>query len=375
MARVADSPLFDLTAFELPPNVSHVCAGGETPPLRRHAASFARYLRDKADGMPGRDAQDEVVDAVRRQVGAKWRVSAEEIGFVAHVAEGVSMVCESLDWRAGDNVVFDRNEYPSMAAPFILRGGAGPEIRCSHGDRPDRLLQMIDERTRVVAVSHVSYLNGVRFDLAALRKRADEVGAMLVVDYTQAAGYLPVHAHLADFAFSACYKWLLGITGSAIAFWNRARQPDWRPSTGGWHSLATASRPDYAAGISLRRDALRFTRGNPAHASLYVLQGALGFLADYDEGAIEHHVQSLTTDLHDRLTAVGIKVSTPREPERHGASVCIDGDFDRALVDELRRRGCHLWGGHGRLRISFHGYNQRSDVDRVAAELATLLKP
>ena len=48
-----------------------------------------------------------------------------------------------------------------------------------------------------------------------------------VVDFTQAAGYLPIEASVADFAFSACYKWLLGVTGVAVAYWNRTRQPGW----------------------------------------------------------------------------------------------------------------------------------------------------
>ena len=49
---------------------------------------------------------------------------------------------------------------------------------------------------------------------------ADSVGALLLVDFTQASGYLPIDASMADFAFSACYKWMLGITGVAVAFWN-----------------------------------------------------------------------------------------------------------------------------------------------------------
>ena len=46
-----------------------------------------------------------------------------------------------------------------------------------------------------------------------------------------AAGYLPLEASIADFAFSACYKWLLGVTGVAVAYWNRARQPGWSPAS------------------------------------------------------------------------------------------------------------------------------------------------
>jgi selenocysteine lyase/cysteine desulfurase len=365
----AAAPLFDLAAFDLPRNVTHVCAGGETPPLRCHAASFATYLKDKADGMPGRVAQNLVVERVRERIGTMWRVAPGDIGFVGNVAEGVSMLAESMTWRDGDNICVDGNEYPSVVVPFALTGSDVPEIRLAEGTGPDRILEKVDARTRVIAVSYVSYLNGERFDLARLRAKADEVGAMLVVDFTQAAGYLPIDASVADFAFSACYKWLLGITGCAVAYWNRDRQPDWRPSTGGWHSLASGSRPSYTGGLTLRADALRFSRGNPSHPSLYVLDGALDFLAGYDVQAIQDHVQALTAELHDRLSAAGIASSTPRDPGRHGASICIDGDFAPSVVDDMHRRGLYIWGGRGRLRISFHGFNQRSELDTIMREL------
>jgi len=365
----AASPLFNLAAFDLPKSVVHVCAGGETPPLLRHAASFARYLKDKADGMPGRTSQNLLIERVRERIGKMWCVAPGDVGFVSNVAEGVSMLCESITWQHGDNICFDGIEYPSVVVPFALAAAGVPEIRFAEGEDPDRILQKVDAHTRLIAVSYVSYLNGERFNLANLRAKASEVGAILVVDYTQAAGYLPINASIADFAFSACYKWLLGITGCAVAYWNRLRQPNWRPATGGWHSLASGSRPNYSEGLLLRPDAMRFSRGNPSHASLYVLDGALDFLAGYEMLAIQSHVQALTGDLHDRLSAVGIHPSTPRDPDRHGASICIDGNFEQRVVDDLHRRGVYIWGGRGRLRISFHGFNQRCELDTIVSEL------
>ena len=81
-------------------------------------------------------------------------------------------------------------------------------LRQTRGTGPDRYAECIDVRTRVIGVSYVSYLTGERHYLSALRALADSVGALLVVDFTQAAGYLPIEASVADFAFSACYKWL-----------------------------------------------------------------------------------------------------------------------------------------------------------------------
>jgi cysteine desulfurase / selenocysteine lyase len=216
----------------------------------------------------------------------------------------------------------------------------------------------------VIGVSYVSYLTGERHDLRALRSLADKVGALLVVDFTQAAGYLPIDPSVADFAFSACYKWLLGITGVAIAYWNRERQPDWSPITAGWHSFEPGHR-GYDRPPPLRADALRFTRGNPAHAPIYVLAEALDYLAAFDMRAVQAHVQTLTTSMLERLRSLQIPTLTPADPARHGASVCVPSKQAQTIVDGMAGKGVLVWNGQGRVRFSFHGYNSAEDVDRA----------
>ncbi|GGG17901.1 aminotransferase class V [Caldovatus sediminis] len=361
----AAEPLFDPALFRIPPGVAHVCAGGETPFLRRHDAALARYAEDKSAGPPGRERQEAEVARARALAAEAWGAAAEEIGLVANVAEGMSLLVESLDWREGDNVCLDPDEYPSLVAPLAMRRHPRIELRFAPLADPAAVAARVDARTRMIAASHVSYLNGARHDLAALRRVADAVGALLVVDHTQAAGWMPIEAPLADFAFSAGYKWLLGMTGTALAYWNRARQPGWIPASAGWYSLASTARPDYAAGLALRPDAGRFTRGNPAHGAVYVLAEALAFLRGFDAAAVQRHVQALSGALLARLAEAGIASTTPPDPARHGASVCIASPRAAEIVAGLHARGVYAWNGRGRIRFSFHGYNSRADVDRI----------
>lgn len=360
-------PLFDRADFRLTDGIAHVCAAGETAFLRRHDDALLRYAADKSRGMAGRTAQEAEVARARALIAASWGVTAGDIGLVSSVADGVSLLVESLDWRAGDNVVFDADEYPSVVAPAALRPRA--ELRFATGKAPDRWAGKVDARTRLIGVSYVSYLTGERVDLPALRRLADSVGALLVVDFTQAAGYLPIAADLADFAFSACYKWLLGMTGVAVAYWNRQRHPDWAPATAGWHSLAGHGRPDYAGHLELLADAMRMTRGNPAHASVYVLANALDYLRGFEVHAVHAHVETLATELLGRLRELQIQVTTPEDPARRGGNVCIGHPRAQEIVDALAARGVWAWNGRGRIRFSFHGYNGGNDVDRIVAAL------
>lgn len=362
---MASQPLFDPADFRIPEGVTHVCAGGETPFLRRHDAALLRYAEDKSAGPPGRDHQEATVLRARERVAAAWGVEPDDIGFCAHVAEGMSMVVESLDWQPGDNAVVDPDEYPSVVAPLALQRHPKVELRFARASDPEAVAAAVDARTRLIGVSYVSYLTGERYDLAALRQVADRVGALLAVDYTQAAGYLPIRPQIADFAFAACYKWLLGMTGTAIAYWNRARQPRWMPGTAGWHSLDSMARPDYAGGLALVPDAMRFARGNPAHGSLYVLDSALDYLGRFQAEAVQRHVQALTVALLERLREAGIASTTPADPARHGASVCIASPQAGALTRALYDRGIYAWNGRGRIRFSFHGFNSLADVERI----------
>lgn len=358
-------PLFDPADFHLPAGLAHVCAGGETAVLRRHGDALSRYLLDKSAGMAGRAAQEAQIERARAGIARLWHVDPGDIGLVSNVAEGVSIVAESLDWRDGDNIVIDAHEYPSVVGPIVMRRTPRIVPNLATGSDPDRFDRLVNDRTRLIGVSCVSYLTGERYDLDRLRALANSVGALLVVDYTQAAGYLPIQAGVADFAFSACYKWLLGITGVAVAYWNRARLPAWSPASGGWNSLAPGTR-GYDAALSLRADAMRFTRGNPAHGPVYVLAEALDYLSGFEMPAVQAHVQDLTTALMDRFAALQIPVMTPHDTARHGASVCVASPHAQAMVDALADHGVLAWNGHGRVRFSFHGYNDQRDVARVA---------
>jgi selenocysteine lyase/cysteine desulfurase len=133
-------------------------------------------------------------------------------------------------------------------------------------------------------------------------------------------------------------------------------------------------RPDWQATPDLKPDAMRFTRGNPAHASLYVLVAALDYLEEVETLAVLSHVQGLTTALLAAFEGLGLPVTTPADPAQHGASVCIAlPDADRIVTALEDRAGILAWGGRGRVRFSFHGYNSDRDVAAIADAMRALV--
>ncbi|MFM7303299.1 MAG: aminotransferase class V-fold PLP-dependent enzyme, partial [Alphaproteobacteria bacterium] len=179
------APLFDPADFRIAPGIAHLCAAGETPFLRQHDVAFAAYAADKSDGPAGRHRQEAMMEAARARAAQLFHVPPADIGFVSSVAEGVSMVVESLDWRAGDTVLVDPDEYPSVVAPLSLQRQPKVTLRFAKAADPASFAAAIDGSTRMIGVSAVSFLNAARHDLLALRKAADKVGALLGVDFTQ----------------------------------------------------------------------------------------------------------------------------------------------------------------------------------------------
>src|SRR4029078_11982681 len=138
--------------FIIADGIAHLCAGGESAPLHRHAAALSRYLRDKSSGMAGRVAQEAQIARARTAIARSWGVDAASIGFVGNVAEGVAIVAESLDWRDGDNLVTDANEYQSVVGQFLARRSPGVTLRQARGTAPDRFAACVDARTRAIGV-------------------------------------------------------------------------------------------------------------------------------------------------------------------------------------------------------------------------------
>lgn len=347
------TPLFPPEAFEIAPGISHLCCGGEPPWLRSHDQALARYAQVRGAGFSGRDAMEADVPRVRAIMAAEWGVAMEEIGFVSSVAEGCAMLGESLALPPGSNVVAADIEYSSVLGGFALRPGVEMRVGAGLAGIP----ALVDANTRAILVSDVSQLTGEAADLPALRALADGVGAALIVDFTQAAGWKVVDASIADFGFSSCYKWLLATTGIAVAYWNMTRQPGWAPLSGGWFSLAPPI--DWQA-PRLVPGAMRFCRGNPAFVPLYMLAHARECAAAWAAPqALESHVMALARAFREGVLAEGLPCWTP---ERHGANVCIPHEESAAAVAALHEHGVMAWGGRGRVRFSFHGYNGHADV-------------
>lgn len=361
--------LVDTADFLRVPNVAHLCAGGETAILRSHSDAVQRFFEGKSDGMAGRlEGTMGLLHRVRERAASLLDVPARDVAFLSSSTDGLNQLANGLDWQPGDNIVVEDIEFPSGIYPWTRLEQRGVEVRVVRqwgADASlDRLADAVDGRTRVLATSHVSYLTGRRYDLEQLAAIAHEAGALLSIDATHAAGVLPVAARHADIVVSSCYKFLLGVHGAALFYCNPERLSDLQPQQIGWNSTASQRGVQDPTGFTPRADATRFEAANPPFIALAVLDNALTYIQDIGVARIEQHVLALGDLLWDGLAARGIQPISPRDPQRRGPNVAFLWPDPALLTAQMAERGVLIWGDSGRVRVSFHVYNDQADIER-----------
>ena len=360
--------LIDKREFVGLEGVAHLCTGGEAPWLRSHTAACERFGALKSGGMAGREEMFAIGERARARAARVLGVATAEVAFLAHSSEGLNQAVRSVDWRAGDNVVFADLEYPSLVYPAAMLRERGVEPRVlrtrAHYLSLDDLAAQVDRRTRLVLVSHVSYLTGQRLDLARCADIAHAAGARLAVDATHAAGVVPVPGEVCDFVVSSCYKWLLATHGVGLFGYSARRVGPLAPATVGWHSVGHRGGPGDPLAMPWRDNASRLEAGNPSLLGLAVLDNALGRLEGLAPEAVERHAVGLGGRLIQGLRSRGFTVLTPEAPAERAGNVCFLAADAAGLAGRLAGLRVLVWGGEGRIRVSPHVHCDDDDVDR-----------
>lgn len=354
--------------------VTHLASGGQSPVLVSTLAALERAARAKGTGLAGQRLNESVRARVAAKVATLVHAEPGDIGFPSSVAHGVSLLADSLDWHPGDNVVMERWEFPSLMNPFLAQARHGVEVRTvapTGWQAPlASFAAAIDARTRVVAVSHVSYLTGERHDLEAYAALARAVGALFVVDASHALGSVRVDAAIADVLFGCCYKFMLGVHGVAIAAWNRRRRPDWRPRLTGWHSAEWRPPLEEPSTVHVKSTGQVFEPGNPAYPALFVLDESLDYLLARGIDAIEAHTLTHAAELRARLAALGVPVMTPATRAEHAASVAFASPQPERVRAALEEARVLVTGELGRVRASVGQFTTAADIDTAVRAIA-----
>jgi cysteine desulfurase/selenocysteine lyase len=312
----------------------------------------------------------------------KWLLNAESIDDIAllkNTSEGLSLIAYGLDWQAGDNIVSTNQEFPSNRIVWESLKAKGVELKLADisGDDPEgTMLQLVDENTRLIAVSSVQFGTGLKMDLVRLGEFCKERGIFFCVDAIQSLGALQFDAQAihADAVVADAHKWMLGPEGIALFYVS----PEWREKLAlhqfGWHMVEQAGNFD-AIDWSPASSARRFEPGSPNMLGIHALNASLSLFQDIGMDEVESKVLARSEMLMSQISECAeLELITPNQTGRYAGIVTFrHKKLDNAGHAELYRRlmAARIICAHraGGIRFAPHFYTDIEQFEVVWSEI------
>jgi L-cysteine/cystine lyase len=355
----------DLEAIrrELPvlERVAYLNAGSMGPLPRRTAEAISRAAeREAREGRAGRsfwEPVSEARDRVRSSLAAVLGAPVESVALTTSSTESCNVVLTGLGIKPGDEVVTTDSEHPGLFGGLVA---SGADLRVAEirerpaGEALAALEAEITEQTRLVAVSHVSWLTGAVLPVRELAGR----GIPVLVDGAQGAGAIPVAVEElgCDFYTVSAQKWLLGPDSTGCLYVHPDRIDELRMT---FPSYMSWTFPEYEP----RPDAGRFDPGWIGAATLTGLLESLGFAAEAGEERFTR-AQAAASRCRELLAARGVElVSEAGE----GTLVTFRWEDPESLVDRLAERGVVVRGlpETSWVRVSCGFWTSEADLERL----------
>jgi cysteine desulfurase/selenocysteine lyase len=354
---------------------------------RQTRDAAVRQIDDRMYGVADKSAMFAAVETARARFADLINAEADEIAMSKNISDGLNMIATAFPWESGDNVVLCLDlEHPNNVYPWLnLRERAGIEIKAVPGRdghiSADALIDAIDERTRVVSLSTVSFSPGFRTKIEPVGKVCRERGVFLLADGAQSVGILHTDVEqlgLDGLAVST-QKGLMSLYGLGFLFCRRTWAERLRPASLARFGVDMGEAHEAAKGGESHRlmaGARRFDLGNYNYPAAMACVSSLDIIANLGTEAIESHVTGLSHGLAQGLLDLGLPVAGGA-PGPHIGSIVSVGKFgsgghdttDDPHMESLHRylteHGVQLSVRQGMLRMAFHLYNSDDDMFRV----------
>jgi len=295
-----------------------------------------------------------------------------EVVMIPNVTMAQASVLSALEYRAPRNrIVMTALDFPSVSYVYTsLATRLGAEIvvvpAASDGLGVDtqQLLDAIDERTRLVAISHVLFRSAFVVDVAAVCEKAHRVGALVSLDSFHAVGVIPVDVKAigCDFLTGGVLKWLCGGPGGCFLYVGPDVRTRLEPALTGWQAHARPfgfeSEMDYAP------DAFRWLGGTPVIPALYAAAEGPRILRKAGVTAIREKSVRQTTRLIQLADERGYAVRAPRDAARRGGTVAVDVPHAFEVSQFLLQRNVIVDYRPGAgIRIAPHFYTTDAELE------------
>lgn len=363
--------------FSLPPDLHYLNCAYMSPLSKRVEEAGIAGVRSKRDPTAIEPRHFfEGADRVRERFAVLVNASPERVAVIPSASYGLAVAARNTPIQRGQNIVIARDQFPSNVYAWRRRAAeAGADIRTVRA--PDArararawneaLLEAVDGDTAVVALGHVHWTDGTRFNLEAIGERAREVGAALIVDGAQSVGALPfdVGRIRPDALICVGYKWLMGPYSLGVAYCSE-RYDDGIPLEETW--IGRRGSEDFRRLVDYqddyRPDALRYDAGEGSNFTLMpMLEAALAQIQEWGVERIAAHCRALLAPVARKALERGWYVEDEDGRAGHILGVRLPADLDlERLKASLTSANVAASLRGDSLRISPNVYNDESDI-------------
>jgi cysteine desulfurase/selenocysteine lyase len=334
-------------------------------------------------------------EGARKRIGRFINArSSREIIYTRNTSESINLVAQTwgrANLKPGDAVLITQMEHHSNIVPWqIMQAQLGFELRWVP-ITDDGLLDMaaferlLDERVKLVAVTHMSNVLGTINDVAGLARRAHGVGALILVDGAQSVPHMPVDVQALDLDFLAfsSHK-MCGPTGIGILWGRRELLEAMPPFMGGGDMIKTVS----MSGSTWADLPHKFEAGTPAIAEAIGLGAAVDWLSDLGMEAVREHELEMTSYALEAMSELPqVRLHGPRLASQKGGVLAFSyaNLHPHDIAALLDREGIAIRAGHhcaqplaerlgvvATARASFYVYSTPEEVDTLVAGLRKL---
>lgn len=307
-------------------------------------------------------------------------IDAEENSVVMHqnvsVIQSLILSCFEPDSKR-NKIVYEELNFPSVMYVYEAHARNGKfrieTVKSDDGMTIDlqKMLDAIDEETLLVPISHVLFKSSFLQDAKAIVEKAHSVGALVVLDAYQSAGTIPFSARdlNVDFVVGGSVKWLCGGSGAGYLYVRPDLQTKLEPKITGWsaHSEPFAFLP---GDIHYSETIERFLHGSPSIPALYSAQSGYKIIGEIGAGKIREKSQRQTQTLIAAAESEGFTVTSPKNPDERGGTICVAHERADLMAKELVRREfiVDFRPGAG-IRVSPHFYTKDEELELFVKEL------
>jgi len=365
--------------FPILEKTTYLVSNSLGPMPRTVPEKLAEYARDWGDlGVKAwnRGWWEMPVD-VGNEIAPLINAGEGEIVMMPNVTIAQTAVLSAIDFpRERDTVVMTELDFPSVRYAFAEMaqrlGARVVVVKSDDGISIDqeKLLAAIDERTRLVAVSHVLFRSAYLMDANAICKRAHEVGALVSLDSFHAVGIIPVDVKRSkvDFLTGGVLKWLCGGPGACFLYISPVLRDRLKPALTGWQAHA---RPfAFEEIMEFTTGAFRWLNGTPVIPALYAAAEGPRILRRAGVPAIREKSIRLTSRLIALADERGFQVNAPRDAAQRGGTVALDVPHGYEVTQHLLSRNILVDYRVGAgIRIAPHFFTKEDELEEAIYEI------